>query len=372
MFWSNKSELVCLQKELANAKKTESEQAAQITALQQALAEGEAARLNKDQECETLKEVLKNLAMFSQTLSGSQTSLGYMANTLKDEKQLAIEAAEVSIASGQTTTDIAANLHVLAENSTAAAVEVEALARQANEISAIVQLIHEIADQTNLLALNAAIEAARAGEQGRGFAVVADEVRKLAERTSKATKDIETLVNTIRDNSNTAKVAMETLAQKSDAFSQQGNKATEDMQRLMSISRRMEGVIASSALKSFIELAKVDHLVFKFKIYVGLFGLENVDSSMVAAHTTCRLGKWYYEGEGKDCFSRLPGYRELEAPHIDVHKSGIEALNSKHSGDIQGMLKQVQAMEAASMKVVDCLQTMGQTADTNPDLLCHN
>lgn len=90
-----------------------------------------------------------------------------MANLLKEEKKQAVEAAEVSASSGQTTTEIAANLHRLAEGSARAAQDVDALAHQATEIGAIVQLIHEIADQTNLLALNAAIDVARAGEAGR-------------------------------------------------------------------------------------------------------------------------------------------------------------------------------------------------------------
>lgn len=371
MFWETSKKRRVLEAELSAAKAREQALCADVAALKTSLQAQQQMAAAMQDECETLKAVLVNLASFSDTLAGSQASLGQMANILREEKIQAVEATAVAVSSGQTTTDISSNLHRLAESSNHTALEVDGLARTAGEISSIVKLIHEIADQTNLLALNAAIEAARAGESGRGFAVVADEVRKLAERTSKATKDIETLVNGIRDNSNTAKKSMETLSSTADDFSQRGVKATEDMQKLMALSQRMEQVIAGSALKSFVEVAKVDHLVFKFRIYLGLFGLADVPPESVATHTACRLGKWYYEGEGKECFHKIPGYREIETPHVEVHKRGVLALESKQKGDMATMLSHVKAMEHASVGVIDNLQRMADSAAQDPSLLCH-
>ncbi|MBL8398160.1 MAG: CZB domain-containing protein [Candidatus Accumulibacter sp.] len=358
MFFRTKEALRACQAQLVETQ-------AQFLALRQEneslRAELATARANADHkntDNQLLTAALSHMADFNQSLVASQLSLGGMATLLREEQNQAQAAANVAVASGGTTTEIATSLRRLAQDSAATAQEVETLAKQVDEISSIVQLIHEIADQTNLLALNAAIEAARAGESGRGFAVVADEVRKLAERTAKATQEIGTLVVGIRQNSTSAKQAMDVLSSAADQFSQRGNQATESMEQLVTLSRDMEQVIANSALKSFIEVAKVDHLVFKLNVYIRIFGFEPLNPENLASHTNCRLGKWYYEGEGKTCFSHASGYRELETPHVDVHKSARAALEAKQNGDVEAVRRQIQAMEQGSRRVIDCLNRL--------------
>jgi len=115
---------------------------------------------------------------------------------------------------------------------------IRALEDRANQISSIANVIKDIAGQTNLLALNAAIEAARAGEQGRGFAVVADEVRKLAERTSLATTEIEQMITGIQKDTSSAVEAMAAALPEVQEGVQLASSATESLQAIESGARR--------------------------------------------------------------------------------------------------------------------------------------
>jgi len=322
---------------------------------QRSVAESITAPTSQDEELLIARGVFGNMVTFSAFVTEIQQSLLSVSQSLRDEKSNVTRAAEVSSECSESMGHIATALISMAGDTVSTAHAVEGLSRRAEEIGNIVTLIENISDQTNLLALNAAIEAARAGEKGRGFAVVADEVRLLAKRTGDATSEISTLVDAIQLETSQARKQIEAVSISSGNFSQVGATAKGQMDEMITISGGMEVVINQSALKSFVEVVKVDHLVWKLEVYKVFMGVSDKMPKDFVDHTMCRLGQWYYQGEGHQNFSRLRGFSGIEKPHKAVHQSGLVALTKLKAGKKGEALQDLAIMEQESMEVLRAL-----------------
>jgi methyl-accepting chemotaxis protein len=160
------------------------------------------------------------------------------------------KAVATAMQGGKIVEEALLTMRSLAESVDQTAGKIEALGKNSDQIGKIVAVIEEIADQTNLLALNAAIEAARAGEQGRGFAVVADEVRKLAERTAKATKEIAQMIETVQMETKTAVTQMQAETKKVEAGVTTTAKAGSSLDEIIAQVQQVGDMIALIAAAS--------------------------------------------------------------------------------------------------------------------------
>ncbi|MGD8778316.1 MAG: methyl-accepting chemotaxis protein [Ignavibacteria bacterium] len=196
----------------------------------------------QEQSAQT-NEVATAIEEMTKTIMETTRNASLASDTAKNAGTIAQEGGNVVL-------ETIEGMNRIADVVSKSASTVQELGKSSDQIGEIVQVIDDIADQTNLLALNAAIEAARAGEQGRGFAVVADEVRKLAERTTKATKEIAAMIKQIQKDTATAVKSMVEGKEEVENGKQLTDKAGKSLKEIIGGAEKVVDVIAQVAASS--------------------------------------------------------------------------------------------------------------------------
>lgn len=319
-------------------------------------------------------------------------SIEEVASTIQKVAQGTNQAHDFAVKSQEVITDTLVGIQKLGKVYDTVINKVSLLEQEIAQTEEVITIIKEIADQTNLLALNASIEADRAGEHGKGFSVVAEEVRKLSEHTNEQISQISVSLNELHNvahvvteeiketsglmeksvtGSEHAKSALIDIVQRIESINssnvqiaemgEQQATATQDIanrintiyeqsfqtqelskqtgELVLELSNNMENFRQSFLdlnlyleYEDIVKVSETDMLMWKWKVYNVLLGIEHIEPEEVISHKDCLLGQWYYS-DLPEHVKNLTTFKQIEEPHKAVHDLTKQAIELYNKGD---------------------------------------